>query len=48
MVQVHLTDGAAMPLCGASALLSVLTRAGGYLMIPEPATGVEVSVTCYR
>lgn len=52
VVQVQLTDGAAHPLFGASALLSVLTRADGYLVIPEPATGlaagVEVSVTLYR
>lgn len=41
----------AQPLFGASALLSVLTRADGYLVIPEPATGLaagtQVTVTRY-
>ncbi|MGH3903335.1 MAG: molybdopterin molybdotransferase MoeA [Pseudonocardiaceae bacterium] len=52
VVQVQLTDGAAHPLFGASALLSVLTRADGYLVVPEPATGLavgaEVPVILYR
>jgi molybdopterin molybdotransferase len=38
-------------LFGASALLSVLTRADGYLVVPEPTTGLDagaqVSVTLY-
>lgn len=52
VVQVALEAGQAQPLFGASALLSVLTRADGYLVVPEPATGLdagaEVSVTLYR
>jgi molybdopterin molybdotransferase len=52
VVQVRLDDGLAEPLFGPSALLSVLTRADGYLVVPEPATGlaagVEVEVTRYR
>jgi molybdopterin molybdotransferase len=52
VVQVQLNDGHAEPLFGASALLSVLTRADGYLIVPEPATGLDagapVSVTLYR
>ena len=51
-VQVRLRDGVAEPLFGPSALLSVLTRADGYLVVPEPATGldagVEVEVVLYR
>jgi molybdopterin molybdotransferase len=51
IVQVRLSGGVAEPLFGPSALLSVLTRADGYLTIPEPATGldegVEVEVTRY-
>lgn len=39
-------------LFGASALLSLLTRADGYLVVPKPATGLDagahVSVTLYR
>jgi molybdopterin molybdotransferase len=42
----------ATPLFGASALLSVLTAADGYLTVAEEATGlaagVEVDVTLYR
>jgi molybdopterin molybdotransferase len=42
----------ASPVFGASALLSVLTAADGYLTVPEDATGldagVEVDVTLYR
>jgi molybdopterin molybdotransferase len=41
----------ATPLFGASALLSVLTEADGYIVIPGEATGLdagtEVSVTLY-
>jgi molybdopterin molybdotransferase len=56
VVQVRVTvgsDGAvASPLFGASALLSVLTAADGWLAVPEDATGLpvgtEVDVTLYR
>jgi molybdopterin molybdotransferase len=52
VVQVRLHDGTAAPLFGPSALLSVLTRADGYLVVPEPATGVdagtEVEIILYR
>ena len=40
-----------MPLFGSSALLSVLTEADGYIVIPEEATGLdagsEVNVVLY-
>ncbi|MHA6630516.1 molybdopterin-binding protein [Pseudonocardia sichuanensis] len=52
VVQVVVRDGLAEPVFGPSALLSVLTRADGFLVVPEPATGldagVEVEVTLYR
>jgi molybdopterin molybdotransferase len=52
VVQVCVTDGAATPLFGLSALLSMLTAADGFLIIPEEATGLdagtEVDVTLYR
>jgi molybdopterin molybdotransferase len=52
VVQVRVTDGAATPLFGLSALLSVLTAADGFLIIPAEATGLdagtEVDVTLYR
>jgi molybdopterin molybdotransferase len=52
VVQVRLADGWAKPVFGASALLSVLTRADGYLVVPEAATGLDagaqVSITLYR
>ena len=52
VVQVQLRDGVATPLFGFSALLSLLTSADGYVMIPEAATGVDagstVTVTMYR
>ncbi|MBA2531815.1 MAG: molybdopterin molybdenumtransferase MoeA [Nocardioidaceae bacterium] len=56
VIQVRLEreDGqlVASPLFGASALLSVLTAADGYTIVPEEATGldagVEVDVTLYR
>jgi molybdopterin molybdotransferase len=52
VVQVTVRDGVASPLFGPSALLSVLTRADGYVVIPEPATGLDggadVTVTLYR
>jgi molybdopterin molybdotransferase len=52
VVQVAVHDGVAEPLFGPSALLSVLTRADGYIVVPEPATGLpgggEVEVILYR
>ncbi len=52
VVQVRLRDGVAEPLFGPSALLSVLTRADGYVIVPEPATGLdagaEVEVVLHR
>jgi molybdopterin molybdotransferase len=51
VVQVRVRDGVATPLFGASALLSVLTTADGFVVIDEPATGLaagtEVEVTLY-
>jgi molybdopterin molybdotransferase len=52
VVQVRVTGGCASPVFGMSALLSVLTAADGYVIIPEEATGLdagtEVEVTLYR
>jgi len=52
VVQVQLRDGVATPLFGFSALLSLLTSADGYVVIPEAATGLDagtaVTVTIYR
>jgi molybdopterin molybdotransferase len=52
VVQVTVADGVAAPIFGPSALLSVLTRADGCLVVPEPATGLdagtEVDVMLYR
>jgi molybdopterin molybdotransferase len=52
VVQVRLDDGIATPIFGLSALLSVLTTADGYVVVPEEATGLdagtEVDVTLYR
>src|SRR5262245_37993942 len=52
VVQVRLEDGLAVPLFGLSALLSILTTADGYVVVPEEATGLgsgtEVDVTLYR
>ena len=52
VVQVAVRDGMAEPLFGASALLSILTEADGYLVVPDDATGVAagtaVDVTLYR
>jgi molybdopterin molybdotransferase len=52
VVQVRLADGCAIPVFGMSALLSVLTAADGYLIVPEEATGLDagadVAVTLYR
>lgn len=51
VIQVKLADNVATPLFGLSALLSVLTEADGYIVIPEEATGLdagtEVEVTVY-
>jgi molybdopterin molybdotransferase len=51
VVQVTVAGGVATPLFGVSALLSVLTDADGYIVIPEEATGLdagtEVDVTLY-
>jgi molybdopterin molybdotransferase len=52
VVQVAVRDGVATPLFGASALLSVLTAADGYVVVPDEATGLpagtDVDVTLYR
>jgi len=52
VVQVRVAHGVAAPVFGLSALLSVLTAADGYVIIPEEATGLdagtEVDVTIYR
>ena len=52
VVQVQVAGGVATPVFGLSALLSVLTAADGYVIIPEEATGLdagtEVEVTVYR
>jgi molybdopterin molybdotransferase len=52
VVQVRLEDGLAVPLFGLSALLSILTAADGYVVVPEEATGlgsgIDVDVTLYR
>src|SRR4051794_7998483 len=52
VVQVAVRDGVATPLFGASALLSILTAADGYVVVPDDATGLpagtEVDVTLYR
>lgn len=52
VVQVQLRDGVATPLFGFSALLSLLTDADGYVVVPEAATGLDagttVTVTMYR
>jgi molybdopterin molybdotransferase len=51
VVQVKVSDGVAVPVFGLSALLSVLTAADGYIVIPDEATGLdagsEVNVTLY-
>jgi molybdopterin molybdotransferase len=51
IVQVALRDGVAAPLFGASALLSILSAADGYVVVPDDATGLaagtEVDVTLY-
>jgi len=52
VVQVRLEGGEAVPLFGSSSLLSILTAADGYVIVPEAATGLaagsEVEVTLYR
>jgi molybdopterin molybdotransferase len=52
VVQVSLDEHVATPLFGSSALLSILARADGYVVVPEAATGLpagaEVEVTLYR
>ena len=52
VVQVRVADGVATPVFGLSALLSVITVADGYVIIPEEATGLDagtdVDVTIYR
>ena len=40
VVQVRLAGGEAEPLFGKSALLSMLAAADGYVVVPEPATGL--------
>ena len=51
IVQVAVRDGVASPLFGASALLSILSAADGYIVVPDEATGLqagtEVDVTLY-
>ncbi len=51
-MQVTVSGGVATPVFGSSALLSVLTAADGYIVIPAEATGfdagTEVAVTLYR
>jgi molybdopterin molybdotransferase len=51
IVQVSVRDGVATPLFGASALLSILTAADGFVVVPGEATGLdagsEVDVTLY-
>jgi molybdopterin molybdotransferase len=42
LVQVRLgDDGLAEPIFGSSALLSVLTAADGYVVVPEDANGLS-------
>lgn len=51
VVQVTLREGVATPIFGHSALLSLLTTADGFVVVPEPATGLDsgaaVTVTLY-
>jgi molybdopterin molybdotransferase len=51
IVQVTVRDGIAAPLFGASALLSILSAADGYIVVADEATGLqagtEVDVTLY-
>jgi molybdopterin molybdotransferase len=52
VVQARVREGVATPLFGSSSLLSILTGADGYLLVPEAATGLpagsEVEVTLYH
>jgi molybdopterin molybdotransferase len=52
VVQVRLDGDEAEPLFGSSSLLSILTAADGYVVVPEAATGLtagsEVEVMLYR
>ena len=52
VVQVRLDGEEAEPLFGSSSLLSILTAADGYVVVPEAATGLaagsEVEVMLYR
>jgi molybdopterin molybdotransferase len=52
VVQVRLTGDNAEPLFGSSSLLSILTAADGYVVVPEAATGLaagsDVQVMLYR
>jgi molybdopterin molybdotransferase len=52
VVQVAVRDGVAHPIFGASALLSVLTAADGFIVVPDDATGLgagsAVDVMLYR
>ena len=52
VVQVRVREGVAAPVFGLSALLSVMTAADGYVVVPEEATGLDagaqVEVTLYR
>ena len=52
VVQVRLAGENAEPLFGSSSLLSILTAADGYLIVPEAATGLgagsDVEVMLYR
>ena len=52
VVQVRLSGDEAVPLFGSSSLLSIMTAADGYLVVPEAATGLaagsEVEVMLYR
>jgi molybdopterin molybdotransferase len=46
VVQVRLNEGGvAEPIFGSSALLSVLTAADGYLVVPEDANGLSAGET---
>ena len=40
VVQVRVAGGEAIPLFGSSSLLSILTAADGYVVVPEAATGL--------
>ena len=52
VVQARVREGVATPLFGSSSLLSILTGADGYLLVPEAATGLpagsDVEVTLYH